>query len=101
MLNLTVTLKDIREQLSDLISRVAFGGDTVVITKFGKPIAAVIKYDDYEKMMNPRKRFTKEEWERGFRLMDTMRENTKKYPVKEVQTAIDEAVTEIRQSKRG
>lgn len=99
-MNVTVTLKDIREQLSDLISRVAFGRETVVITKFGKPIVAVIKYDDYERMMNPHKSFSQNEWERGFQLMDKMGENTQKYPVKDVESAIDEAVREVRQQKK-
>ena len=36
----TLPLKDVREQLSELISRVAYGDQKVVITKFGKPVAA-------------------------------------------------------------
>ena len=31
-------LKDVRDQLSDLVSRVAYGDQKVVITKFGKPV---------------------------------------------------------------
>lgn len=96
----TLPLKNVREQLSDLVSRVAYGDQKVVITKFGKPVAALVTFDDYEKIMNPAKRFTKEEWNKGFTLIDKARANTKKYPQKEVERAISRAVKEIRQLKR-
>lgn len=100
-MDVTVTLKQVRDQLSDIISRVAFGDKTVVITRFGKPVAAVIRYDTYERFMNPHKRFTKEEWEKGFTLMDKMRENTRNYPEDEVETMIADAVTSVRTTKNG
>lgn len=96
----TLSLKDVRDQLSDLVSRVAYGDQKVVITKFGKPVAALVTFKDYEKIMNPAKRFTKEEWDKGFSLMDKARANTKNYPQEEVEQTIDKAVSEVRQSKR-
>lgn len=93
-------LKNVREQLSDLVSRVAYGYQKVVITKFGKPVVALVAFDDYEKIINPAKRFVKEEWDRGFALMDKARANTKKYPQGKVKQAIEQAVREVRQSKR-
>lgn len=99
-MNQTLPLKDVRDQLSDLVSRVAYGDQKVVITKFGKPVAALVTFEDYERIMNPAKRFTKEEWDKGFSLMDKARANTKKYPQEEVKQAIDEAVNEVRQKKR-
>jgi prevent-host-death family protein len=96
----TLPLKDVRDQLSDLVSRVAYGDQKIVITKFGKPVAALVTFEDYEKIMNPAKRYTKEEWKKGFSLMDKARVNTKKSPQKEVEKAIDQAVSEVRKSKR-
>ncbi len=96
----TLPLKDFRGQLSDLVSRVAYGDQKVVITKFGKPVAALVTFEDYEKIMNPAKRFTKDEWNKGFFLMDKARANTKNYPQKKVQQIIDQAVKEVRQEKR-
>ena len=92
-------LKDVRDQLSDLVSRVAYGDQKIVITKFGKPVAALVTFEDYEKIMNPAKRYTKEEWNKGFALMDKARINTKKYPQEKVEKAIDEAVSEVRKAK--
>ena len=96
----TLPLKAVRDQLSDLVSRVAYGDQKVVITKFGKPVAALVTFDDYEKIMDPAKRFTKEEWDKGFSLMDKARANTKKYSQEEVEQAIDKAMSDVRQSKR-
>lgn len=68
-MNQTVTLKEVRDQLSELVARVAYGDQKVVITKFGKPLVAIVNYDDYEKLMNPASRFTDEEWEKGSSLL--------------------------------
>lgn len=93
-------LKDVREQLSDLVSKVAYGDQKMVITKFGKPVAALVTFDDYKKIMNPAGRFTKEEWERGFAIMDKARTSTKNVLQKKMKRAINQAVREVRQSKR-
>ncbi len=98
-MNQTLPLKEVREQLSDLVSRVAYGDQKVVITKFGRPVAALVTFEDYEKIMNPAKRFIKEEWNKGFSLMDKARYNAKKYTQEEVEQAIDQAVNEVRNSK--
>ena len=99
-MNKILPLKDVREQLSDLVSRVAYGNQKVLITKFGKPVAALVTFDDYEKIINPAKRFSKTEWEKGFSLIDKARANTKKYPQEKVERAIDQAVSKVQQSKR-
>jgi len=96
----TLSLKDVRDQLSDLVSRVAYGDQKVVITKFGKPVAALVTFEDYEKIMNPAKRFTKEEWNRGFSFMDKARTNTKQSPQEDVEKAINQAAREVRKLKR-
>ncbi len=96
----TLPLKKVREELSELVARVAYGEQKVVITRFGKPVAALVTYNDYERIMNPFKRFSKEEWGKGFFLMDKMRKNSKKYPPGNVEDAIEKAVKEVRQQKR-
>lgn len=95
----TLTLKNVRDQLSDLISKVAYGDQKVVITKFGKPVAALVTYDDYEKIINPAKRFTKEEWEKGFEFIDKARKASKNVSSKKAQRIIAEAIREVRKNK--
>lgn len=96
----TLSVKDVREQLSELVSSVVYGDQKVVITKSGKPVAALVTYEDYEKIMNPAKLYSKEEWDKGFSLADKARTNTKDYSQEEVEQAIDQTVSEVRQSKR-
>ncbi len=38
----TVSIKDTRNKLADIIDQVAFGNDIFVITKFGKPKAMIV-----------------------------------------------------------
>jgi prevent-host-death family protein len=97
----TVTLRDIRSQISKLIAMVAFSRERqdVVITRFGKPVATIINYEDYERLMNPASRFSDEKWEKGFRLMDKARAATKDIPQLEIDNTITQAVTEVRKEK--
>lgn len=38
----TISIKDTRNKLADIINQVAFGNDIFVITKFGKPQAMIV-----------------------------------------------------------
>ncbi len=43
-----ISLADLRARLGDLVSRVSYKHDRVVITKHGKPVAALISGEDLE-----------------------------------------------------
>lgn len=38
----TLSIKETREKLADVVNQVAVGGDTFVITKFGQPKAMIV-----------------------------------------------------------
>ncbi|KKQ66440.1 MAG: Prevent-host-death family protein [Candidatus Daviesbacteria bacterium GW2011_GWA2_38_24] len=95
----TVTLKEVREQLSELVARVAYGNQKVVITKFGKPLAAIVNYDDYEKLMNPASRFTEEEWEKGFELITKIQDTQKNLSDEEADKLIEREIKAVRETK--
>ena len=38
----TLSIKDTRNKLADVINQVAIGGDVFVVTKFGKPKAMIV-----------------------------------------------------------
>ena len=44
-----ISLAELRAKLGDLVSRVSYKHDRVVITKHGKPVAALISASDMEK----------------------------------------------------
>lgn len=95
----SIPLKNVREQLSELVSRVAYGDQKVVITKFGKPVAALVNFDDYEKIINPAKRFTKEEWESGFEFIDKARKASINVSNRKSQRMIAAAIREVGKNK--
>ena len=43
-----ISLAELRAQLGEMVSRVSYKHDRVVITKHGKPVAALISADDLE-----------------------------------------------------
>jgi prevent-host-death family protein len=43
-----------RQKFSELIGRVYYGGETVILESSGKPMAAVIPFETYQKMMEAR-----------------------------------------------
>ena len=47
MLN-KITTADARQKFSDIINRVAFGDDSFVLTRRGKPIAALVSIKELE-----------------------------------------------------
>jgi hypothetical protein len=49
------------------------------------------------KQPNPRERFTRKEWEKGFTLMDKMRANSKKFTPQEIENAVEQEVKAVRQ----
>ncbi len=42
----TVTTRELREKLSEIVGRCAYGGDRFVIKRHGKPLAAVVPIED-------------------------------------------------------
>jgi prevent-host-death family protein len=42
----TVTTRELREKLSEIIGRCAYGGDRFVVKRNGKPVAAVVPIED-------------------------------------------------------
>jgi prevent-host-death family protein len=44
-----ISIADLRARLGDLVTRVSYKHDRVVITKHGKPVAALISASDMEK----------------------------------------------------
>lgn len=42
----TLSIKDVRNSFSDIVSRVEMRGDEIVITKFGKPRAMLVPFSN-------------------------------------------------------
>ncbi len=43
-----IAASDFRQQLADLGNRVSYGGERITVTRSGKPLFAVVPYEDAE-----------------------------------------------------
>jgi prevent-host-death family protein len=50
-MNTQVSIDQIRESISELVKRVARSGERVLLTLNGKPIAALVRMQDYERLL--------------------------------------------------
>lgn len=93
----TVSLDEFRRNLSDIVARVMYGDQTVIVQKHNKQGVIVISEQEYEKLRDPRKRFSsKAEWDRLFVFIDKIRARTPKLDPKKLEKIIDEEVKAVR-----
>ena len=44
----TATSGELRQKLHDFLSRAEYSGERVIVTRHGKPVAAIVSIEDYE-----------------------------------------------------
>jgi prevent-host-death family protein len=50
MTDTTVSIGQVKRDISELVNRVAFGGERIVLTSRGRPKAALVSVEDYEQL---------------------------------------------------
>jgi prevent-host-death family protein len=50
-MNTQVSIGQIKRDISELVNRVTYGGDHIIITSRGKPKAALVSMQDYERLL--------------------------------------------------
>lgn len=50
MVETSVAIGQVKRDISDLINRVAYGGERIILTSRGKPKAALVSVADYEQL---------------------------------------------------
>jgi len=80
--------REARSQFADLLGRVHYGGETIIVERSGKPMAAVIPIELYERLIAER--------EARFAIIDRLRAKTAGTPVEEVLDDVAEAIAAIR-----
>lgn len=96
----TVSAQDVRNKFAEVLNTAVYGSTNVIITRFNKPQAVIMNFKEYERLMNPRLRFTAKEWEDGLKIFDRLRAKTRNIPPEQVEKAVNEAVEEVRKEKR-
>jgi prevent-host-death family protein len=81
--------REARQKLSELVGRVHYGGDTVILESSGKPMAAVVPLEMYNRMM--------EEREERFQIIDEIRARMPQVSEEEADADIAEALAAVRE----
>lgn len=95
-----VSIDELRSNLADIIGKVMYGNDRIVVKKYNRDAAVILSIDEYEKLQDPAKRFTKAQWDVKFKVFEKIQDRTKDIPVKEIEEDIAQAIKEVRAKKR-
>lgn len=96
----TVSIDELRSNLADIVNRVTYAKEKVVVRKYNRDAVIIISLDEYEKLMDPTKRLSEKEWADSFKKLDQFRAKIPKVDPQEMEKSIDEAVREVRAKKR-
>lgn len=58
-----VSIGTVKRDISELVNRVAYGGERIVLTSRGKPKAAIVSLEDYEWLEEAETRSNLEHWQ--------------------------------------
>lgn len=95
-----VSLDEFRKNLSDIVGKVMYGNQTILVQKHNKTGIVVISEKEYESLRDPRKRFTSQrDWDKLFILTDKVRNVMSENDQKELEKIIDEEVKTVRTQK--
>lgn len=86
--NLHIGAREARSQFADLLGRVHYRGETVIVERSGKPMVAVIPIELYENLIAER--------EARFAVVDRLRDITPDFPETEVAQDVAEAIAAVR-----
>lgn len=96
-----VSLDEFRKNLSDIVGRVMYGNQTVLVQKHNRTGVVVISEREYENLKDPRKRFSsKEDWDKLFTLTDKVRNRMSVKDQEKLGEIIDEEIKEVRVRKQ-
>lgn len=87
-----IDTKTVRDRLGDLLDQARYRGDEFIIHRRGRPLAALIPYEEYERLQRQRAESLKvfqEIWEANAGVDD-----------RQAAQDVDRAVQEVRQAKR-
>lgn len=96
----TVSIDELRSNLADIVNRVTYAKDRIVVKKYNRDAAILISVDEYEKLVDPTKRLSESEWQKSFKRLDEIRAKMPKVDPEELEKEIDRAVKEVRAEKR-
>ena len=83
-----VGAREARSRFSDLIGSVRFGNEEVIVERSGKPMAAMIPIETYERLVAERRA--------RFEVLDRIRSRLPEIPLKKIDRDVADAVSKVR-----
>lgn len=94
-----ISLDEFRKNLSDIVGRVMYGNQIVLVQKHNKTGIVVISEKEYESLKDPRKRFSsQEDWDKLFIMTDKVRDRMSVKDQEDLEKVVDEEVKALRKS---
>ena len=84
----TMGAREARSHFSQLLGQVHFGGQVVIVERFGRPMVAIMPADDYRQLVAER--------EARFQILDKIRHRLPDLPIEEVEQDVAEAIAAVR-----
>ena len=88
MAQLRIGAREARSRFADLLGRVRYGGETVIVERSGKPMVAIIPVEMYERLIAER--------ETRLQVPDRIRGRLPEVPPEEVERDVAEAMAAVR-----
>jgi antitoxin YefM len=95
-----VSIDELRSNLADIVNRVTYAKDRIVVKKYNRDAAIIISLDEYERLIDPTKRLSDIEWKNRVKKLDKIRAGMPQFDPQEMEKAIDETVDEVRVEKK-
>ena len=83
-----VSAREARNRFADLMGSVRYGGEEVIVERSGRPVAAVIPVEMYEKLVAERRA--------RFEVMDSIRSRLPDKTAEEIERDVAAAIEEVR-----
>lgn len=95
-----VSIDELRTNLAEIIGSVMYGNNQIIIKKYNREAAVIISKAEYERLIDPTKRFTQPEWQAKFKIFDKIKDRISETKQDEFGQEISRAVREVRTEKR-
>lgn len=89
-MTISIGARDARQKFAEILGKVGFGGDVAVVERSGKPMAAIIPIEMYQKLVAER--------EARFAIVDALRNTQPEISPDEVEQDVAEAIRKVREA---
>ena len=94
-----VSIDEFRTNLAELIGKVMYAKDQVIIKKYNREAAILLSLEEYERLIDPTKRLSQARWKEKFKTIDRIRESMPEIDQKLIEKEVAKAVKEVRAQK--